>query len=141
MDNLDLILEEILVSTYERIVDNELKILKSLNNISLKEIHTLDIIAKTTKSKTNTSTNISKILDITPGTLTTNLERLIERGYVYKEKSEDDKRVVWICLTQLGQGLRKKREKLHKNIVSNAVSKLSQSEKVALTSVFNKIDI
>ncbi len=141
MDNLEEILEEMLVNAYSKIIDNEEKILKNLNGLTLKEIHTLDIIAKTTKNKMNSSANIAKILDITAGTLTTNLVRLIEKGYVYKEKSIEDKRIIYVFLTPLGQSIRKKRELYHKKLVSNAISKLSTSEKVALTSVFNKIDI
>jgi DNA-binding MarR family transcriptional regulator len=38
-------------------------------------------------------TNISKILGITLGTLTTNIDRLCEKGYVSRDKSEKDKRI------------------------------------------------
>lgn len=136
---LDEILEDIMTKAIGQIILQEDKLLKSFDELGTKEFRTLDVIFSTTKSKTNTSNNIAKLLDITPGTLTTNLDRLSAKGYVYKEKSESDKRVVYVFLTPLGQNLRKKRETAHKNMIKNVTAKLSPTEKVALMSALNKI--
>lgn len=141
MDNLDSILEEILCSAYNRIIHNEEKILKDLGELTLKEFHTLDCIAHATKNKCNTSASIAKLLSITPSTFTINIDRLAKKGLVEKTRSESDKRVILITLTQYAQGLRKKRELMHKRLINNAISKLSATEKVTLTTTFNKIDI
>ena len=140
MEDLDGLLEEILANSYRQIISNEEKILKSLGDLGMKEFNTLDVIANTTKNKTNTSNNIAKVLGITAGTLTTNLERLTEKGYVYKDKNSSDKRVVMVYLTQSGMALRKKRETAHRKLISTAISKLSNTEKVALVSALNKLD-
>ncbi len=140
MDKLDDILEDILKDNYNRIIKNEEKLLKALGNLSLKECNTLDAIAVTIKNKTNTSNNIAKILGITPGTLTTNLDRLSAKGLIYKEKSIDDKRVVFIYLTPDGCGVRRKRENAHRKIIANAIENLSTPEKVALMGALNKLE-
>ena len=141
MDNLELILEEILCKAYTRVIYYEEKILKALNGLTLKEFHTLDVIYSTMKNKSNTSTNIAKILGITLGTLTTNMDRLCQKGYVVRDKSEKDKRITIINLTEEGLTLKKKHEMSHKKIVRSAIDKLSSSEKVALINAINKIEV
>ena len=140
MEDLDGLLEEILANSYRQIISNEEKILKSLGDLGMKEFNTLDVIANTTKNKTNTSNNIAKVLGITAGTLTTNLDRLTEKGYVYKDKNSSDKRVVMVYLTPSGTALRKKRENVHRKLISTAISRLSDTEKVALVSALNKLE-
>lgn len=140
MDDLDKLLEEMMTKGYGKIIENEDIILKKLGSMSLKEFYTLDKIATTTKTKSNTSNNIARILDITPGTLTTNLDRLAAKGYISREKAEDDKRKVFVYLTPVGIQLLKRRNVLHKKIIRNIISKLSGTEKVALISALNKID-
>lgn len=140
MEDLDGLLEEILANSYRQIISNEEKIVKSLGDLGMKEFNTLDVIASTTKNKTNTSNNIAKVLGITAGTLTTNLDRLTEKGYVYKDKNSSDKRMVMVYLTPSGIALRKKREAVHRKLISTAISKLSDTEKVALVSAINKLE-
>lgn len=140
MDNLDIILEEILLGVYSRVIANEEKLLKNLSQLGLKEFNTLDAIALSMKNKNNTANNIAKILGITPGTLTTNLDRLQEKGLIAKEKNTEDKRIVQITLTPIGSALRKKRESIHKKLINNAIKNLSTSEKVALMNALNKIE-
>lgn len=140
MDNLDNILEEILKDNYLKIIKNEEKLLKNLGSLSLKECNTLDAIALAIKNKNNTANNIAKILGITPGTLTTNLDRLMDKGLIYKEKSIDDKRLVLIYLTPDGCGVRRKRENAHRKIIANAIENLSTPEKVALMGALNKLE-
>lgn len=141
MDNLEQILEEILCSAYTKIIYHEEKILKALNGLTLKECHTIDVIYNAMRSKNNTSTNIAQILGITLGTLTTNIDRLCEKGYVVRDKSQKDKRITTINLTEEGLNVRKKHEMSHKKLVRSAIEKLSTSEKVALMNAINKIEI
>jgi len=93
------------------------------------------------RSKTNTSTNIAKLLGITLGTLTTNIDRLCDKGYVSRDKSDKDKRITVINLTEEGINIRKKHELSHKKLVRTAIDKLSTAEKVALINAINKIEM
>ena len=141
MDNLEVILEEILSSAYTKLIYHEEKILKNLNGLTLKEFHTLDVIYSAMRSKTNFSSNIAKVLGITLGTLTTNIDRLCEKGYVSRDKSEKDKRITVINLTPLGLNIKKKHEACHRKLIRDAIDKLSSSEKVSLINAINKIEV
>lgn len=140
MEQLDEVLEKMMLQGFEKILANEESLLKTLGTLGVKEYHTLDTIWTLTKTKSNTANNIAKALNITAGTLTTNLQRLTDKGYVYKERDTMDKRVVYVYLTPAGVGLRRSRETAHKKLLRQALLRLSDSEKVALCSLLNKIE-
>jgi DNA-binding MarR family transcriptional regulator len=60
---------------------------------------------------------------------------------VSRDKSDKDKRITVINLTEEGINLRKKHENSHKKLVRTALDKLSTSEKVALMNAINKIEM
>ena len=140
MEQLDEVLEKMMLQGFEKILANEESLLKTLGTLGVKEYNTLDTIWTLTKTKSNTANNIAKALNITAGTLTTNLQRLTDKGYVYKERDTMDKRVVYVFLTPTGVGLRRRRETAHKQLLRQALLRLSDSEKVALCSLLNKIE-
>lgn len=140
MEQLDEVLEKMMLQGFEKILANEESLLKNLGTLGVKEYNTLDTIWTLTKTKSNTANNIAKALNITAGTLTTNLQRLTDKGYVYKERDTMDKRVVYVFLTPTGVGLRRSRETAHKKLLRQALLRLSDSEKVALCSLLNKIE-
>lgn len=140
MEQLDEVLEKMMLQGFEKILANEESLLKTLGTLGVKEYNTLDTIWTLTKTKSNTANNIAKALNITAGTLTTNLQRLTDKGYVYKERDTMDKRVVYVFLTATGVGLRRSRETAHKKLLRQALLRLSDSEKVALCSLLNKIE-
>ena len=140
MEQLDEVLEKMMLQGFEKILANEESLLKTLGTLGVKEYNTLDTIWTLTKTKSNTANNIAKALNITAATLTTNLQRLTDKGYVYKERDTMDKRVVYVYLTPAGVGLRRSRETAHKKLLRQALLRLSDSEKVALCSLLNKIE-
>ena len=143
MDNLEELLVEILTKAHSRIIFNEERILKDMmgETLSIKEFHTLEIIYSTKASKTNTAGNIASRLGITLGTCTTNIDRLVAKGLVHKVKNDQDRRVVYIDLTEKGVQIHMKHISLHKKLITNAISRLSMTEKVALMNAVNKMEI
>ena len=138
MDEIDEVLEGILSSNYSRIIYNETDILKKLSDITLKELRTLEVILKSEKSGNNNSTNIAGVLGITLGTLTSNIDRLIKKGLVIREKLEGDKRTTVLKLTIKGKKVLKDYENEHLKIIRNALKNLSAKEIAVLESLLNK---
>ena len=142
MDNLDEILVEILARAYSGIIYNEEKILKDMlgDTLSVKEMHTMEVIYSTMRNKQNTAGSIARKLGITLGTFTTNIDRLVAKGLVSKIKNEKDRRVVYIELTDKGIQVYLKHVAMHKKVINSAISKLTASEKVALFNAINKLE-
>lgn len=143
MDNLEELLIEMLSKTYSNIVYSEDKILKDMigQTLSVKEMHTLEVIYNSMSTKTNTASNIAYKLGITLGTCTINIDRLITKGLVNKVKNDKDRRVVYIELTDKGLSTHKKHNSMHKKVITKAISNLTMSEKVSLLNAVNKMDI
>lgn len=140
MDDLDELLEEMLCKTYNQIINNEERILKSMGALSLKEFHTLDMVHNCERNACNSLGTIAQRLGITLSTCTINVDRLIQKGYLQKVKLNGDKRVSYISVTSNGLTLLKRRDILHHKVVRSAIKNLSASEKVALLSAVNKMD-
>lgn len=143
MDNLEEILIEVLSRAYIKIIYSEEKILKEMigDTLSIKELHTLEVVYSAMQNKSNTAGNIAKSLGITLGTCTINIDRLVSKGLIHKVKKEDDRRVVYIELTEKGVQTHFKHIAMHKKVISKAIDKLSMSEKVALMNAINKLDL
>ncbi len=109
--------------------------------LSVKEMHTLDVIYSTMQNRNNTAGVIAKILGITLGTCTINIDRLVSKGLVKKIKNDKDRRVVYIELTEKGLQTHLKHVAQHKKIIANAMDNLSTSEKVSLFNAVNKLDL
>ena len=143
MDNLEEILVEMLAKAYSGIIYREEQFLKDMlgDTLSIKEMHTIEVIYSTMRNKQNTAGSIARKLGITLGTCTTNIDRLVSKGLVSKIKNEKDRRVVYIELTDKGIQAYLKHVAMHKKIITTAIGKLSASEKVALFNAINKLEI
>jgi MarR family 2-MHQ and catechol resistance regulon transcriptional repressor len=49
------------------------------------------------------ATQLSRMMDINPGTISVYVQRLIEKGLVQREQDADDRRNWWLTLTDRGQ--------------------------------------
>ena len=87
-----------------------------------------------------TRSETAKDLRVTSGTLTIAINNLIKKGYVLRERSEEDRRVVYIKLTQKGVDAFKIHENFHADLVMSAVEDLDDSQQVLLLDVLTKID-
>ena len=93
------VLHDILVRLFQEILDIESKalIIQSYKDISVNDMHIIEAIGE--KEPKNMST-VAKIMSVTVGTLTIAFNSLVKKGYVHRERSEEDRRVVLISLTE-----------------------------------------
>ena len=64
---------------------------------------------------------IAKALHVTTGTLTISMNSLVKKGYVKRERSETDRRVVYIMLTAKGKLAYRHHEAFHKKMTAALV--------------------
>ncbi|EHJ53302.1 MarR family winged helix-turn-helix transcriptional regulator [Streptococcus macacae] len=120
-----------LVDIFNKILIIEEMSLKTsqFKDVSLKEMHTVDIIGKNTKV---TPSDIAHELLVTLGTVTTSLNKLEKKGYIERTRSRKDRRVVYLDLTQKGRLLYRLHNKFHKNVVNQITAKMDTTELDAL---------
>lgn len=105
-------------------------------DVSSKEIRTIEAIGK---SKTKNMGSIAKNLDITVGTLTVSITNLEKKGYVKREKSLNDKRVVNVSLTEKGKKLFRMHKKFRENIMKSIIIDLSNQEKEIFNGTLTRV--
>lgn len=133
-------LNEILVRLFANVLDIEEKCLKTgeFSDLSITEMHVIDNIGV---NRERTMSDTAKDLRITSGTLTTAIDNLIRKGYVARERSLEDRRVVKIKLTEKGIAAYKSHEDFHKNLVTSALQQLDRTEEELLLKVLTNIDV
>lgn len=124
-------INEYLVSIFNRVQTIEETSLKSsqFHDVSLKEMHTIDIIGK---QKNVTPSDIASELMLTLGTVTTSLNRLETKGYIQRNRSNVDRRVVHLVLTKKGKLLYRLHSEFHKSMVKKIIEEMNEEEMEAL---------
>lgn len=133
------IINRLLVETFNDILTIEEKSLKegAFNNVSITEVHTVEAIGLHTKK---TMSEVARELNITVGTLTVAINNLVKKGFVERERSESDKRVVYVKLSKQGRVLFRIHEKFHSDLVEASISGLNEEEENVLVSALFKLD-
>ncbi len=95
-------------------------------DISIKEMHTIDVIGKFPEA---TPSKVSKELMVTLGTVTTSLNNLERKGYIERIRSDQDRRVVYLHLTKKGRLVHRLHKRFHKAMVEKIIDGMSPEEK------------
>lgn len=141
MEQKDIVkLNELLVNVYDDIEEIETKSLRSgaFKDLSITEIHTIEAIGLTGEKSMS---EIAADLNITTGTLTTAIDKLIKKGYVIRNRSEEDRRIVYIALTKRGKLAYKIHESFHYKMVRSVITDLTDDEVQALIKGLNSLNV
>ena len=97
MDEVRNTINTMLVNTFHEILELEEKaiITDKFRDISNNDMHIIEAIGEDSGAR---MTDIAKKLKITVGSLTTSMNGLVNKGYVSRKRSENDRRVVNIYL-------------------------------------------
>lgn len=129
----------LLVSLFNSVLDTEAKaiITKEYSDITENDMHIIEAVGISSPKKVS---EIAKSLNVTPGTMTVNMDNLEKKGYVTRTRSESDKRVVFITLTEKGEKAFFHHRDFHKKMIKSAVADLSDSEREALINCLTKLN-
>lgn len=135
------VLNDFLVETFNEILRLEQTALEYLseNKLSISEIHVIEAVSKAQEKGANTAGEVSRMLKITLGSLTVAVQTLEKKGYLYRQRSGDDKRIVHIFLTPLAEAMNKIHEKFHDEMVDDVTSLLSDEEQRVLMVALGQI--
>lgn len=120
-------LNELLVRLFKDIMEIESQCLvsKEFKDISYNDFHIIEAIG-TKEPKSMSAT--AKLMRVTTGTLTKAMDGLTDKGYVTRERSKQDKRVVWVSLTDKGKAAYAHHEDFHRKMIENVKGQLTEQE-------------
>ena len=129
----------ILVKLFNDILEYQESALSTteFKDLTNNDIHVISAIGLNTKKSMSM---IAKELTVTFGTLTISMNSLVRKGYVVKERSEKDKRVVLVNLSQKGERAFLKYEEFNDEMVKSMLENMGDVEMDTLMSALVKIN-
>lgn len=120
-------LNRLISGAFNDISRRELLAIRSggFEDVSVNEAHTVDAIGI---YMPKTMSYVAEKLDITMGTLTVSINHLVKKGYVGKVRSETDKRVFMLSLTERGKELFRTHQRFHFELVRSLIVDMSGYE-------------
>lgn len=133
------ILNEVLVHLFRDIMDIEEKALSTseFKDLTNNDIHVIEAIG--TDAPKNMS-SIAKELSVTVGTLTIAMNSLVKKGYVVRERGQEDRRVVYISLSDKGRSAHAHHANFHKEMIKGITEDLSAEEMQVLIGALTKLE-
>ncbi len=141
MDSFSSQLNGILVDTFNNILKFEEDLLKQSTNIdlSINEMHLIEHVGKN-KNDGRTISDLAQSLNITLPSVTVAINKLVKKGYVKKEKSNTDGRVVYVRLTDKGLRIDKIHQYFHVKMVKEIAKEMTDEEKESLIHGMEKLN-
>lgn len=129
--DITLTLNEVLVKLFRDINNIEEQAVKKgeFKDLTVNDMHVIEAIDA--KEAKNMST-VARTLLVTTGTLTISVNGLVKKGFVERTRSEEDRRVVLISLTEKGRRAFAQHERFHQNMIEAVIKGLTQEEQVVL---------
>lgn len=126
-------LNELLVNLFNHVMDREAAavITEEFRDITNNDMHIIEAIGL---DEPKNMSAIAHKLSVTLSTLTTNMNGLEKKGYILRERSREDKRVVHVTLTDKGKKAFYHHRDFHKNMIRAIIKDLSEEEMEILRS-------
>lgn len=138
MDNYDTF-NEVLVRLFRDIMDIEQKAIISPEfcDITSNDMHVIEAIG--IGSPKNMSA-IARELSVTVGTLTIAMNSLVKKGYVERTRGKEDRRVVYISLSEKGRRAFEHHAEFHRRMIDSIKEELSGEELQILYRALTKLN-
>lgn len=129
---------EVLVNLFNDIMDIEAKaiITPEFKEITNNDMHVIEAVGV---EEPRNMSSVAKSLSVTVGTLTISVNSLVKKGYIHRERSSEDRRVVLISLTEKGKRAFEHHKKFHEDMIHALLDGLSEKETATLVKALTHV--
>ena len=131
-ENIEVLLDEF-YKTYYKI--EEINLNQVIKCLTTTELHVIEAIG----DQLLTMNELSEKLGITMGTASVAINKLSEKNFIERERSDDDRRKVFVKLSKKGLLAYKYHNSFHSNILEKVTSEISKSKMETFIEVFETI--
>ena len=133
------VLNSILVNLFNDILNIEEKALitEEFKDISVTDMHIIEAVGV---MEQRTMSKIAKSLNVTMGTLTIGVNGLVKKGYVERNRSQKDRRIVYASLTVKGKAAYVHHMRFHKDMINSVINDVTEEEAEILTRTLKKLE-
>lgn len=127
MEDVYKMINHVLVNLINEIWELEEKaiITEEFKDLTNNDMHVIEAIGL---GAGNNMSSIAKKLNITVGSLTTAVNNLVNKNYVERSRSKEDRRVVYVKLTEKGINAYHHHEDYHRQMTQAIIDKLDKEE-------------
>ncbi len=133
------IFNEVLVRLFRDILDIEEKaiITSEFRDLTNNDMHVIEAIGI---GMPKNMSSIAKELSVTTGTLTISMNSLVKKGYVIRERGQEDRRVVYISLSEKGKQAFEHHAEFHREMIEAVAGDLTDEEMKLLVRALTRLD-
>ncbi len=140
-DNMDInhTLNEVLVKLFRNVNVIEERAIRTeeYKDVTTNDMHVIEAIGM---EGARNMTSVARSLEVTTGTLTIAVNSLVKKGYVDRVRSEEDRRVVLVSLSDKGKKAYLHHRKFHDQMIDSVVQELTEEEQVVLEKALSKLN-
>ncbi|WP_010243559.1 MarR family winged helix-turn-helix transcriptional regulator [Acetivibrio cellulolyticus] len=124
-----------LIDKYNR-MQTKKRLYKDIKDLTIIDIKTIIVIGKDMRSMSE----VASSLDVTSGTSTVAIDRLIAKGYVERIRDLEDRRQVFVKLSADGVKVYETAEEVKNEVIERVFGVLSPEERKVTIDIFKKIN-
>ncbi len=123
-------LNDVFVKVFNQILSWEEQSFKDMgiSDITLRELHVIEAVYSLIDNGNNRMSEIAKYLAITPGSLTTAVNCLVKKGFLTREHSSQDRRIVYIVPTDKASEVNIIHQKFHRKMIEEITQGISDHD-------------
>lgn len=137
--NINHVLNEVLVRLFRNInvIEERAICTGEYKDVTANDMHVIEAIDM---EEARNMTSVARSLGVTTGTLTIAVNSLVKKGYVERVRSEEDRRVVLVSLSEKGKRAYLHHRQFHEQMIEAIVEELSEEEQAVLEKALVKLD-
>ncbi|MBY7900681.1 MarR family transcriptional regulator [Vibrio fluvialis] len=129
-------LNNLITEFYDKMSSWELSVVKE-TGYSLAQIHTLEVLGSHGAMRMK---ELANRLSITTGTLTVQVEKLVQAGLIERQSLEGDRRSIVVDLTQQGQSVYREHNALHVALTQDLTRHFTEQQHQALVQMLTQMN-
>ncbi len=132
-------LNEILVRLFRDILDLEQRaiVTPEFQDLTNNDMHVIEAIGM---GEPKNMSSIARELSVTVGTLTIAMNSLVKKGYVVRNRGREDRRVVYISLSERGKAVYEHHARFHREMIDSMLNYLEEDEIKVLIKALNGLN-
>lgn len=132
----DQALNHVIVEFYEKLSSWEHAIVRD-KGFSLSQIHTIELLGVQGALR---MTELADKIGVTTGTLTVQIDKMVESQWVIRRPHETDRRSILVELTEKGQALFLEHDALHLQLTMNLTANMTTVERSLLLDLLTRMN-
>lgn len=136
--NINSTLNDVLVKLFRNVNAIEERAMRTeeYRDVTTNDMHVIEAIGM---EGARNMTSVARSLEVTTGTLTIAINSLVKKGYVDRVRSEEDRRVVLISLSEKGRRAYLHHRRFHEQMIESVVEELTEEEQRILAKALAKL--